>query len=259
MTSLRPKYDKPLPEVISQRNGDPTLTRNYTKELYYSDVIMSAMASQITSLTIVYTTVYSTRRSKKTSTVYSGTDQRRLARADGSFWTGERQRRSRQFRAACTFTKKTSKLRVWPVNSRHNGPVTRKMFPFDDVIMTHHTCNWCISWSQINRMRCATSSGTLDVHHSLQSALSNSIAHSWVIVSRAADRCHKVMSPNPRSARSDRRLLTISSLPWQATAHASLIAANPFSQPSLFKAWAIHVNPTDTRVSNSVENITVTS
>ena len=41
-------------------------------------------------------------------------------------------------------SKKTSKLRVtgfvlgihrWPVNSPHKGPVTRKMFPFDDVIM----------------------------------------------------------------------------------------------------------------------------
>ena len=47
--------------------------------------------------------------------------------------------------------KKTSKLRVtglcvrgihrWPVNSPHKGPVTRKMFPFDDVIMA--TSNWC--------------------------------------------------------------------------------------------------------------------
>ena len=25
--------------------------------------------------------------------------------------------------------------RMWPVNSPHKGPVTRKMFPFDDVIM----------------------------------------------------------------------------------------------------------------------------
>ena len=41
-------------------------------------------------------------------------------------------------------SKKTSKLRVtglcagihrWPVNSPQRGPVTRKMFPFDDVIM----------------------------------------------------------------------------------------------------------------------------
>ena len=42
-------------------------------------------------------------------------------------------------------SKKTSKLRVtglcagnspWPVNSPHKRPVTRKMFPFDDVIMS---------------------------------------------------------------------------------------------------------------------------
>ena len=26
----------------------------------------------------------------------------------------------------------------WPVNSPHKGPVTRKMFPFDDVIMPHN-------------------------------------------------------------------------------------------------------------------------
>ena len=34
---------------------------------HYNDVIMSPMASQITSLTIVYSTVYSRRRSKKTA------------------------------------------------------------------------------------------------------------------------------------------------------------------------------------------------
>ena len=34
---------------------------------YYNDVIMSMMASQITSLTIVHSAVYSRRRSKKTS------------------------------------------------------------------------------------------------------------------------------------------------------------------------------------------------
>ena len=34
---------------------------------HYNDVIMSAMASQITSLTIVYSTTYSKHRSKKTS------------------------------------------------------------------------------------------------------------------------------------------------------------------------------------------------
>ena len=52
-------------------------------------------------------------------------------------------------------SKKTSKLRVTglcagnspgPVNSPHKGPVTRKMFPFDDVIMVMRvpkTCGTC--------------------------------------------------------------------------------------------------------------------
>ena len=53
---------------------------------------MGKMASQITSLTIVY------------STVYSGADQRKYQSSAG------------------------------PVNSPHKWPVTRKMFPFHDVI-----------------------------------------------------------------------------------------------------------------------------
>ena len=32
----------------------------------------------------------------------------------------------------------------WPVNSPHKGPVTRKMFPFDDVIMT--ACAIVLCW-----------------------------------------------------------------------------------------------------------------
>ena len=64
---------------------------------------MSAMASQIISLTIVY------------STVYSGTDQRKHKKfASLAFVMG---------------------IHRWPANSPHKGPVTRKMFPFDDVIM----------------------------------------------------------------------------------------------------------------------------
>ena len=70
---------------------------------HYNDVIMDTMASQITSLTIVYLTVY------------SGADQRK-----------------HQSSASLAF--------VWgihrgPVNSPHKWPVTRKMFPFDDVFM----------------------------------------------------------------------------------------------------------------------------
>ena len=70
---------------------------------HYNDVIMSVMASQITSLTIIY------------STVYSGEDQRK-----------------HQSSASLAFMRG---IHRWPVNSPHKGPVTRKMFPFDDVIM----------------------------------------------------------------------------------------------------------------------------
>ena len=83
---------------------------------HYDDVIMNTMASQITSLTIVY------------STIYSGADQSK-----------------HQSSASLAF--------VWvihrgPVNSPHKWPVTRKLFPFDDVIMaslpywrlTHDKC-----------------------------------------------------------------------------------------------------------------------
>ena len=64
---------------------------------------MSTIASQITSLTIVY------------SNVYSGVDQRK-----------------HQSSASLAFVRG---IHRGPVNSPHKGPVTRKMFPFDDVIM----------------------------------------------------------------------------------------------------------------------------
>ena len=72
-------------------------------ESHYNDVIMSTIASQITSLTIVY------------SDVYSGADQRK-----------------HQSSASLAFVKG---IHRGPVNSPHKWPVTRKMFPFDDVIM----------------------------------------------------------------------------------------------------------------------------
>ena len=73
---------------------------------HYNDVIMGAVASQITSLTIVY------------STVYSGADQRKL-----------------QSSASLAFVRGIHRS---PVNSPHKGPVTRKMIPLDDVIMWHN-------------------------------------------------------------------------------------------------------------------------
>ena len=71
--------------------------------LHYSDVIMGAMASQITSLTIVYSTMFSRAGQEKHQSPVS------LAFVRGIHW--------------------------WPVNSLHKWPVTPKIFPFDDVIM----------------------------------------------------------------------------------------------------------------------------
>ena len=80
---------------------------------HYNDVIMSALASQITSLTIVY------------STVYSHTDQRKhQSSASLAFGWG---------------------IHRGPVNSPHQWPVTRKSIPFDDAIMT-----WLIRVSRQN-------------------------------------------------------------------------------------------------------------
>ena len=62
---------------------------------------MSVMVSQITSLTIVY------------------------------FIQGAAQNKH-QGSASLAFVRGIPR---WPVNSPHKGPVTRTMFPFDDVIM----------------------------------------------------------------------------------------------------------------------------
>ena len=74
-------------------------------QLWCTDTVvtMSPMASQITSLAIVY------------SIVYSAADQRK-----------------HQSFASMAFVQR---IQRGPVNSPHKRPVTRKMFPFDDVIM----------------------------------------------------------------------------------------------------------------------------
>ena len=71
---------------------------------HYCDVIMGAVTSQITSLTIVY------------STVYSDADQRK-----------------QQSSASLAFVRGIHRR---PVNSPRKWPVTRKKLPFDDIIMT---------------------------------------------------------------------------------------------------------------------------
>ena len=107
-------------------------TYNNSKIPHYGDVIMRTIVSRITSLTIVY------------STVFSGADQRKY-----------------QSSASLAFVRG---IHRGPVNSPHKGPVTRKVFPFDYVIMHycmrdsissqgwytwHHLKHWYVYWSHI--------------------------------------------------------------------------------------------------------------
>ena len=88
-------------KYISQKRMDVIFSHSLFS--HYNDVIMSKMASQITSLTIVYSTVY-----------LSADLRKHQSSAPLAFALG---------------------IHREPVNSPHKWPVTRKMFPFDDVIM----------------------------------------------------------------------------------------------------------------------------
>ena len=106
--------------------------------LHHSDVVMSAMASQITGISIVY------------STVCSGADQRK--------------------HLSCASLAFVRIIRRSPVNFMLKVPVTRKMFPGDDVIMIttlsleyngrrataqkHFKCISCLKIFQFWKNRC---------------------------------------------------------------------------------------------------------
>ena len=77
---------------------------------HYNDVKMSAMASEINGVPIVC------------SAVCSGADKRKHQRS-----------------ASLAFVRGIQRL---PLNSPHKGPVTRKMLPFDDVIMFSSKTAW---------------------------------------------------------------------------------------------------------------------
>ena len=113
LPDVRQRLIYPLCSVpnISMRGARPTRIillyywsySSWIFQSHYNDVIMVSMSSKLTSLTIVYTTVY------------SETDQRK-----------------HQSFASLAFVREIHRC---PVNSPHKWPVTRKMFPFDDVIV----------------------------------------------------------------------------------------------------------------------------
>ena len=101
---LNPSVQKhQVGNLLKSTITSPSTHTHASIKLHYNEVLMIAIASQITSLTIVY------------SSVYSGADQRKhqssasVALVGGIHW--------------------------WLVNSPHKGPVTRKRFPIDHVII----------------------------------------------------------------------------------------------------------------------------
>ena len=135
--------------VITSCKSNMWLLIHVPNLVHCSDVIMSAMASQITSITIVYWTVS------------SGANQRKHY---SSPWQA--------------FVWGIHRL---PMNSPHKGPVTRKMFSFDDVIMSrgrgllvtgpynhHGTClahvPWCMPGSLTSVFLCSQSRGRRSRH-----------------------------------------------------------------------------------------------
>ena len=78
------------------------------KTVHYNNIIMSAIAFKITGVMSVY------------SAVRFGADQRKF-----------------QISVSLAFARGIHRR---PVNSHHKGPVTRRMFPFVDVIITVVLC-----------------------------------------------------------------------------------------------------------------------
>ena len=117
--------------------------------VHYCDVIIGAMASQITSLTIAY------------SSIHSG--------ADG---------RKHQSSASLAFVRG---IHRWPMNSLHKGPVTRKMFPFDDVSMIF---DWTIGnkfhWSWIKTQQFSSKNTHLEISSTKCRSFRHGLVKYWL-------------------------------------------------------------------------------
>ena len=87
----------------ADRLGSNYMYNRVINDFHYDDVIMDIMASQITGHWVVCFTLCLSQHQRK----HQGP----------RYWSFVR------------------KIHRWPVNFPHKGPVTRKMFPFDDVIM----------------------------------------------------------------------------------------------------------------------------
>ena len=110
------------------------------QKLIYSDVIMRTIAFQITSITIVY------------STVYLGVYKRKYQSSASLAFVGG--------------------IHMWPVNSPHKGPTARTMFPFDEVTM-------CLPIKDCRRQSAGNLSMLLKCWWAQQKIFKNTVAFCW--------------------------------------------------------------------------------
>ena len=114
---------------------------------------MSATASQITGVPILY------------STVCSSTDKRKdQSSASLAFVMG---------------------IHRWPVNSRHKWPVTRKIIPFDDGIMNFSCLTGLIQWQifcMVNWLALVDNKNTL-YNDVIMGAMASQITGVWSVCS----------------------------------------------------------------------------
>ena len=99
----------------SSCSGTNSSYRWRVKLQHYSDVIMSTMASQITSVSIICWTIYSVVEQRK-----------------------------HQSSVSLAFVRE---IHQWLVDSPHKGLATRKMFPFDGIVMIHNFVEFSKLWT----------------------------------------------------------------------------------------------------------------
>ena len=106
--------------------------------LHYSDVIMSEMTSQITSISTVCSAVSwgapPPKKNPKNKTKKAKKKQKQK----------QKQNKTKQTKKICVTGLSEGNPRG-TVDSPHKGPVTRKMFPFDDFIIYGELLTWAYS------------------------------------------------------------------------------------------------------------------
>ena len=157
--------------LLALCEGDPPVTRNTLLTKQFELQVMRCLKAHAMSLSLQWCHNELARVSNHQSHDYL------LNR----FFT----RRSKKHESSASLTYVWG-LHRWPGNSPHKGPVTRKMFPFDDVIM--------VMGSSIT-VEIDTHRGFWSVIHTMSTQ--NAIIHQqWVFTNRYTGRQPIPMSPH---------------------------------------------------------------